>query len=314
VSERYKHIQKIWRKLDANQKQTYVNKSRQNRYKKKNDDKIANGGGGPTVRINTLKSNSTGPNNLKSPTNSDKQSSDIENFNSRSTTPFVSLEENSENNLAHQQQRQFNIANSVNPPSSATNNNDKPKTDLAPLAPPPPSAVLISPQQQQQQQLQKQNPNQILIYQLNQGDKDQNQKTNLNYGNGSSVEFISINSNIENGGGNMNENKNFQQQQNPNQHVIYEHQVAFLNTTNNANASSHLNNNSNNNVTSNENHQANSFITLPHQSFQISNFDRAETIQHHVLPPSNASSQESKIDFQAKKKIYFIFDILYLSY
>lgn len=306
ASERYKYIQKIWRKLDTNQKQTYVNKSRQNRYKKKSDDKA--NGGTTAVRINTLRNNSTSlslsSGNLKSPTNSDKQNSDIENFNSRSTTPFVSLEENSENNLAHQQQqRQFNLVSSnVSISNNNNNNNEKSKTDHATIAPPPPSALLISPQQQQQ--LQKQNPNQILIYQLNQGDKDQSQKASISYGNGNSVEFISINSN--------NENKNLQQQQqsqNQNQNIIYE-QVTFLNPSNNTNSTSHLNK-----TTSSNENQASSFITLPHQNFQISN---ADTIQHHVLPVSNSNSQESKNSFVEKRVTiynqFFIYNLKIFSY
>jgi hypothetical protein len=39
INERYKHIQKLWRKLDSNSKMMFVNKSRQNRYKKKNEQK-----------------------------------------------------------------------------------------------------------------------------------------------------------------------------------------------------------------------------------------------------------------------------------
>jgi hypothetical protein len=39
LTERYKYICKMWRKLDSNSKLIYVNKSRQNRYKKKSDEK-----------------------------------------------------------------------------------------------------------------------------------------------------------------------------------------------------------------------------------------------------------------------------------
>ena len=122
VAERYKYIQKIWRKLDANLKQNYVNKSRQNRFKKKSDDKVANAS--VVVKANSLKSSmsSTGL-NIKSPANSDRQSSDAENFNSRSTTPFVSLEESSEN-LAHQ--RQFNMAKT--PADEKSHKPQNPKT------------------------------------------------------------------------------------------------------------------------------------------------------------------------------------------
>lgn len=43
LSERFKHVTKMWRKLDGPTKLIYVNKSRQNRYKKKSDEKITNG-------------------------------------------------------------------------------------------------------------------------------------------------------------------------------------------------------------------------------------------------------------------------------
>lgn len=48
VGERFKYITKIWRKLDAQVKQVYINKSRNNRYKKKSDEKTV----GKIVSIN----------------------------------------------------------------------------------------------------------------------------------------------------------------------------------------------------------------------------------------------------------------------
>ncbi len=73
LKERSKHISKLWRKLDGPTKLIYVNKSRQNRYKKKSDDKVK----------------SVGSKRPKSPANSDRQS-DAE-F-SRSATPSTNLE------------------------------------------------------------------------------------------------------------------------------------------------------------------------------------------------------------------------------
>jgi hypothetical protein len=48
VGERFKYMTKIWRKLDAQVKQVYINKSRNNRYKKKSDEKTV----GKIVSIN----------------------------------------------------------------------------------------------------------------------------------------------------------------------------------------------------------------------------------------------------------------------
>lgn len=83
LGERFKHVTKMWRKLDGPTKLIYVNKSRQNRYKKKSDEKMTNG---------TVKSK-----RAKSPTNSDKQS-DIEQF-SRSATPSISAPNESETSI-----------------------------------------------------------------------------------------------------------------------------------------------------------------------------------------------------------------------
>lgn len=49
LSERFKHVTKLWRKMDGPSKLNYVNKSRQNRYKKKHDDKASAGGTTKTV-------------------------------------------------------------------------------------------------------------------------------------------------------------------------------------------------------------------------------------------------------------------------
>lgn len=79
VQERYRYVNKIWRKLDSQVKQDYINKSRQNRYKKKSDEKVANKA---KARV-------------KSPLNSD-----AENLQSRSATPSISMEDTNENSQA----------------------------------------------------------------------------------------------------------------------------------------------------------------------------------------------------------------------
>jgi hypothetical protein len=86
-NERYKHVQKLWRKLDATSKQNYVNIARQNRSKKRCDDKQ------PSIRLSRQ---------TKSPCNSDKMSfSDAENL-SRAETPSIAgaLESNFEESLS----------------------------------------------------------------------------------------------------------------------------------------------------------------------------------------------------------------------
>jgi len=114
LNERFKHVQKLWRKLDAPTKLNYVNKSRQNRYKKKSDDKAASGTGKTVSYLNILKALNFSNlleifyynhknKSLKSPANSDKQS-DIEQF-SRSATPstLISMEDiNEEKNIGKQ--------------------------------------------------------------------------------------------------------------------------------------------------------------------------------------------------------------------
>lgn len=95
LSERFKHVTKLWRKLDAASKLIYVNKARQNRYKKKSDEKAS---GKSSIKRS------------KSP-NSDKQS-DAE-F-SRSGTPLTETPENSQHMNDMKQQRQQPQAMSLN--------------------------------------------------------------------------------------------------------------------------------------------------------------------------------------------------------
>lgn len=103
LSERFKHVQKLWRKLDSQVKTIYVNKSRQNRYKKKSDDKATGGGGGGGGAHKTK--------SLKSPSaNSDKHS-DVEQF-SRSATPstLISMDDvTNDEKISKQQQQQQTI-------------------------------------------------------------------------------------------------------------------------------------------------------------------------------------------------------------
>jgi len=104
LSERFKHVSKLWRKLDAPTKLIYVNKSRQNRYKKKSDDKAKPGG---------LK-------RAKSPSNSDRQS-DAE-F-SRSATPSTNMDaEGSFQNGDSDKLRQLIGVASASPQIIALNN------------------------------------------------------------------------------------------------------------------------------------------------------------------------------------------------
>ncbi len=134
LNERFKHVQKMWRKLDGPTKLTYVNKSRQNRYKKKSDDKVSSGG-------TSSKQNKS----LKSPSNNSDKHSDIEQF-SRSATPstMISMEDtndtktnmtsvisNNTNNNSNNNSNQAFITthmikqNDINTENNNNNNNGK---------------------------------------------------------------------------------------------------------------------------------------------------------------------------------------------
>ena len=93
LSDRFKHITKLWRKLDAPTKLVYVNKSRQNRYKKKSDEKVSLAGANAKIK------------RTKSP-NSDKQS-DAE-F-SRSATPLVAPDNIEQSVILNQHESQNTV-------------------------------------------------------------------------------------------------------------------------------------------------------------------------------------------------------------
>ena len=102
VVERFRHVNKVWRKLDANTKNVFINKSRQNRYKKKADERppTAKSGAGVSRRV-------------KSPSNnSDKQSDTAENF-SRSATPSISFDDTNDTTASQVSQQQLNFIRST---------------------------------------------------------------------------------------------------------------------------------------------------------------------------------------------------------
>lgn len=170
VNERYKYIHKIWRKLDSQVKLVFINKSRQNRYKKKSDDKTTSG---LSVKINSTSAGRK----PKSPSNSDKQS-EPDNY-SRSQTPSISMDDT-------------NDACSSSKTTTTTTTTDEPKKllhfagdvakqefiydkNMQPIAILNPGSNTISPlpvqfvnqQTQQAQQPQKQQqPSPIVLYQI----------------------------------------------------------------------------------------------------------------------------------------------------
>ena len=143
LSERFKHVTKLWRKLDAASKLAFVNKSRQNRYKKKSDEKT------PATKSSKRS---------KSPS-SDKHS-DVE-F-SRSVTPFAETPENSQQmndkirqvNQQQQQQQQQTQVVSLN---NSGANQFIPQLNVVKTDE---SLGFIQLQQQQQQQQQQPQANQ----------------------------------------------------------------------------------------------------------------------------------------------------------
>lgn len=89
VVERYRFINKVWRKLDANTKAKFIEMARVNRNSKK---KTAVGDGKGSSTLPKSSNSKPGVKRAKSPSNSDKHNSDMENTNfSRSGTPSISF-------------------------------------------------------------------------------------------------------------------------------------------------------------------------------------------------------------------------------
>lgn len=106
MSERYRYVHKIWRKLDSDTKLNYINKSRQNRYKKKSsDDK-------PTGNSTAASTTTTTSCGSKAKRRRSRSSTSEDNF-SRSATPSVTMSMDDTND-ASQHQHQSILLNRPN--------------------------------------------------------------------------------------------------------------------------------------------------------------------------------------------------------